>query len=118
MCLRFCRSRLLAPVFWKNALLGEKMYKTKRTTLISLVLGILLSLTSTSLARTTVPTSNESTDQILEWNQIFIDTLIATNTANSSSQRLGAIVHTSIFDAFNGIQRRYTPIFVQNSAPA
>ena len=45
-------------------------------------------------------------DQVLEWNQIFIDTLIATNTANSSSQRLGAIVHTAIFDAYNGIERR------------
>ena len=53
-------------------------------------------------------------NQVLEWNQIFIDTLIATNTANSSSQRLGAIVHTAIFDAYNGIERRYTPIFVQN----
>jgi hypothetical protein len=53
-------------------------------------------------------------DQVLEWNQIFIDTLIATNTANSSSQRLGAIVHTAVFDAYNGIERRYTPIFVQN----
>ena len=56
-------------------------------------------------------------NQVLEWNQIFIDTLIATNTANSSSQRLGAIVHTAIFDAYNGIERRYTPIFVHNSAP-
>jgi hypothetical protein len=54
---------------------------------------------------------------VLEWNQIFIDTLIATNTANSSSQRLGAIVHTAIFDAFNGIERRYTPIFFSNRAP-
>ena len=53
-------------------------------------------------------------DQVLEWNQIFIDTLIATNTPNSSSQRLGAIVHTAIFDAYNGIERRDTPIFVQN----
>jgi hypothetical protein len=53
-------------------------------------------------------------DQVLEWNQIFVDTLIATNTANSSSQRLGAIVHTAIFDAYNGIERRYTPIFVPN----
>jgi hypothetical protein len=51
---------------------------------------------------------------VLEWNQIFIDTLIATNTANSSSPRLGAIVHTAIFDAYNGIKRRYTPIFVQH----
>jgi hypothetical protein len=54
---------------------------------------------------------------VLEWNQIFIDTLIATNTANSSSQRLGAIVHTAIFDAYNGIDRRYSPIFVHDTAP-
>ena len=56
--------------------------------------------------------------EVLEWNQIFIDTLIATNTANSSSQRLGAIVHTAIFDAYNGIERRYTPIFVHEQGPA
>jgi hypothetical protein len=54
---------------------------------------------------------------VLEWNQIFIDTLIATNTPNSSSQRLGAIVHSAIFDAYNGIERRYTPIFVHDQAP-
>ena len=57
-------------------------------------------------------------NQVLEWNQIFIDTLIATNTPNSSSQRLGAIVHTAIFDAYNGIERRFSPIFVHDSAPA
>ena len=57
-------------------------------------------------------------DQVLEWNQIFIDTLVATNTANSSSQRLGAIVHTAIFDAYNGIERRYEPIFVETIPPA
>jgi hypothetical protein len=55
--------------------------------------------------------------QVLEWNQIFVDTLIATNTVNSSSQRLGAIVHTSIFDAYNGIERRYQPIFFCERAP-
>jgi hypothetical protein len=54
---------------------------------------------------------------VLEWNQIFIDTLIATNTANSSSQRLGAIVHTAIFDSLNGVERRYSPIFVHDKAP-
>jgi hypothetical protein len=52
--------------------------------------------------------------EVLDWNQIFIDTLVATNTANSSSQRLGAIVHTAIFDAYNGIQQRYAPIFVHD----
>lgn len=56
-------------------------------------------------------------NQVLEWNEIFIDTLIATNTPNSSSQRLGAIVHTAIFDAYNGIERRFAPIFVHDTAP-
>jgi hypothetical protein len=70
-----------------------------------------------------VATAQESSEsrtrvnQVLEWNQIFIDTLVVTNTPNSSSQRLGAIFHTAIFDAYNGIERRYTPIFVDSSAP-
>lgn len=59
----------------------------------------------------------ENPNQVLEWNQVFIDTLIATNTANSASQRLGAIVHSAIFDAYNGIDRRYTPAFVSDRAP-
>jgi hypothetical protein len=57
-------------------------------------------------------------DQVLEWNRILVDTLIATNTPNSSSQRLGAILHTAIFDAYNGIERRYTLIFVDEEAPS
>jgi hypothetical protein len=59
-------------------------------------------------------TPGQHPDPVLEWNQIFIETLIATSTPNSSSQRLGATVHTAIFDAYNGIERRYAPIFVQN----
>jgi membrane-associated phospholipid phosphatase len=58
--------------------------------------------------------SEQDSNQVLEWNRIFVETLIATNTPNSSSQRLGAIVHTAIFDAYNGIERRYTSIFVRN----
>ena len=69
-----------------------------------------------------VETAQESSEsltrvnQVLEWNQIFVETLIATNTPNSSSQRLGAIVHTAIFDAYNGIERRYTPVFFHGRA--
>jgi hypothetical protein len=68
-------------------------------------------------AKTRFQPSDERPNQVLEWNQIFVDTLIATNTANSSSQRLGAIVHTAIFDAYNGIERRYEPAFVHATAP-
>ena len=72
-----------------------------------------------AVSMTSVPVyaASDGAEQVLEWNRIFIDTLIATNTANSSSPRLGAIVHTAMFDAYNGIERRYKPISVQNSAP-
>jgi len=88
--------------------------------------GFVVLATLVLLGPTSVETAQESSelsepsarvDQVLEWNQIFIDTLIATNTPNSSSQRLGAIVHTATFDAYNGIHRRYTPIFVHDAAP-
>src|SRR5206468_1698219 len=44
--------------------------------------------------------AQDDSNQVLEWNQMFVDTLIATNTANAASQRLGAIVHAAIFDAY------------------
>jgi hypothetical protein len=56
-------------------------------------------------------------NEVLDWNQIFIDTLVATSTANSSSQRLGAIVHTAVFDAYNGVDRGDNPILVNRTAP-
>src|SRR5438046_1914817 len=73
---------------------------------VGVVMGVLLWSAPRTLGSANKP------DQVLEWNQIFIDTLIATNTANSSSPRLGAIVHAAIFDAYNGIEERYTPIYV------
>ncbi|MEO5896489.1 MAG: vanadium-dependent haloperoxidase [Vicinamibacterales bacterium] len=89
----------------------------KSSTTRKVLLGVALA-TAASLA-SPLPTAGweDNPDQVLEWNQVFIDTLAATNTANSSSQRLGAIVHTAIFDAYNGIEKRYAPIFVHDSAP-
>jgi hypothetical protein len=85
---------------------------------LSKPLLVSLSLVLTATLALAPPCSADSPDQVLEWNQIFIDTLIVTNTPNSSSQRLGAIVHTAIFDAYNGIERRYMPIFVDGDAPS
>jgi len=61
--------------------------------------------------------ADDETNQVLEWNQILIDTLIQSNAVNAASPRLSAIVHTAIFDAYNGIERRYTPIYVTAAAP-
>jgi membrane-associated phospholipid phosphatase len=97
---------------WRN-----RGFKARATAcLIALVLGVL----SSHLMATRAPTAKqvaEPPNPVLEWNQILIDTLVATNTANSSSQRLCAIVHTAIFDAYNGIERRFTPVHVQPAAP-
>jgi len=61
--------------------------------------------------------ADDGTNQVLEWNQILIDTLVQANAVNATSPRMSAIVHTAIFDAYNGIERRYTPIVVVAAAP-
>jgi hypothetical protein len=87
------------------------------TTAAAFVCGLALVLSVPVGSTSLVADDSTSGNQVLDWNQIFIDTLTATNTPNSSSQRLGAIVHTAVFDALNGIERRYTPIFVHSRAP-
>jgi membrane-associated phospholipid phosphatase len=88
-----------------------------RATAAAFVVGLALHVSFRVDATGTISEELVAGNQVLEWNQIFIDTLIATNTPNSSSQRLGAIVHTAIFDAYNGIERRFAPIFVHDIAP-
>ena len=40
--------------------------------------------------------ADDETNQVLEWNQILIDTLIQSNAVNAASPRLSAIVHTAL----------------------
>ena len=61
--------------------------------------------------------SMDRVDPVIEWNRIFIDTLIATNPPNITGPRLGAIVQAAVFDAYNGINQRYAPLFVAGPAP-
>ena len=91
---------------------GSRFRRTK-----GLAAACLVAMTCVRGVGTTSQETDGGPNQVLEWNQIFVDTLIVTGTPNSSSQRLGAIVHTAIFDAFNGIERRYTPMFAHNTAP-
>ena len=61
--------------------------------------------------------SMDRADPVIEWNQIFIDTLLATNPPNITGPRLGAIVQAAVFDAYNGIDQRYAPLYVSGPAP-
>src|SRR5437868_13309363 len=56
-------------------------------------------------------------DVVTDWNQIMLDSILASNTSPLVTSRVTAIVHASIFDAVNGIERRYIPIHVDLAAP-
>ena len=56
-------------------------------------------------------------DVVTDWNQIMMQTVLTTNTSPLVTSRVAAIVQAAVFDAVNGIERRYTPIHVQPNAP-
>src|SRR5262245_39346709 len=58
-------------------------------------------------------------DEVTDWNRIMLDAmLVPPVVAPPVAERQAAIVHAAIFDAVNGIERRYTPIHVLPAAPA
>jgi hypothetical protein len=57
-------------------------------------------------------------DEVLDWNAIAQNSIIVAKVPGALQPRILAIVHTSIFDAVNGIERRFTPIHVDAEAPA
>ncbi|MFL6209567.1 MAG: vanadium-dependent haloperoxidase [Pyrinomonadaceae bacterium] len=56
-------------------------------------------------------------DVVTEWNQRAQQALLTANTSAPASSRALAIVQVAVFDAVNGIERRYTPIHVDFEAP-
>ena len=56
-------------------------------------------------------------DVVTEWNQKAQQALLTANTSPIASSRALAIVQVAVFDAVNGIERRYTPIHVDFDAP-
>ena len=57
-------------------------------------------------------------DEVTEWNRIMLDALLVPPAvAAPLASRPAAIVMASVFDAVNGIERRYTPIHVPAAAP-
>lgn len=58
-------------------------------------------------------------DEVTDWNRIMLDALLGPPVvAAPLAQRAAAIVQASVFDAVNGIERRYTPIHIMPAAPA
>jgi len=63
-------------------------------------------------------TSVARADEVLDWNAIAIRCVFVAPAVGGALQpRILATVHVSMFDAINGIERRYTPIHVGAAAP-
>jgi hypothetical protein len=56
-------------------------------------------------------------DTVTDWNRVMIAGLEAAKTPAPPANRLAAIVQVSVFDALNGVERRYTPLHVDGDAP-
>ncbi|MGA7237611.1 MAG: vanadium-dependent haloperoxidase [Bryobacteraceae bacterium] len=58
-------------------------------------------------------------DELSDWNHtMLIATLTAPVTPAPLSPRVAAIVQAAVFDAVNGIERKYSPIFVPPAGPS
>jgi membrane-associated phospholipid phosphatase len=76
-----------------------------------------LQITMVLLAIGVVP-GRSYADVVTDWNKIMLQTVLTAKTSPVVSTRVTAIVETAVFDAVNGIERRYTPIHVDFAAPA
>lgn len=59
---------------------------------------------------------NASTGEVETWNAIMFQAAQAAGTSPFVMTRVAAIVQAAVFDAVNGIERRYTPIHVPPAA--
>jgi len=62
----------------------------------------------------TVVQANEVTD----WNEMLFRASVAAGASPLNMSRHSALVQAAVFDAVNGIERRYTPIHVDPTGPA
>jgi hypothetical protein len=59
----------------------------------------------------------DSPDAVLEWNAIMNRAVLTAATSPLISSRVTALVESAVFDAVNGIERRYRPIHIRPDAP-
>ena len=89
----------------------------KNKLVLAVGLRLATSLAIVALALGVFTPSVSAADEVTDWNQILVSALTATNTSPQNSGRIAAITHAAVFDAVNGIDRRYTPYFVTTKAP-
>ena len=76
-------------------------------------LTALLSLIASASTAQASPPPN----MVVTWNLAALSAFATANVPPPAANRLGAIVQSAVFDAVNGIEKRYTPIHVQPAGP-
>jgi len=56
-------------------------------------------------------------DEVTDWNRVMFDAARVAGTTPLNMGRFAAIVSSSVFDAVNGVERRYVPVHVAADAP-
>jgi hypothetical protein len=69
------------------------------------------------LALASLGAGTAQADEVTDWNVIMFQANHVAGTSPIATTRVVAIVEAAVFDAVNGIERRYTPIHVTADAP-
>src|SRR5262245_1377591 len=56
-------------------------------------------------------------DEVTTWNEILFRSAVVAGSSALNMTRFAALVQAAVFDAVNGIERRYTPIHVDPAGP-
>jgi hypothetical protein len=78
----------------------------RQLTLLSLVVAWLL---SPHAVGTVSGDAGGNADETLVWHQVMLDAIVAGTLGNPQTMRMAATVNTAMFDAGNGVSRRYRP---------
>jgi hypothetical protein len=89
----------------------------RRIALVAALAGLLAPLAATRSAAAAPTEGTAPPDMVTQWNLTMIAGLEAAAIAPPLSARIGAIVQASVFDAVNGIERRYAYYRVAPAAP-
>ena len=64
------------------------------------------------------PARMASADEVTDWNETLFRAALIAGSTPLAMTRFTAIVQASVYDAVNGIERRYTPVHVEPAGPA
>src|SRR5262249_4651352 len=108
---------VLIPAAFNPGTRSTKVHVRRRIALAAATAGLAVPLAPTVPAAATAGPGATQADTATQGNLTIIAGLEAAGVPPPPAARIGAIVQASVFDAVNGIARRYAPYHVAPAAP-